>query len=94
MTANVVRALQNCGTHVDFIPAGYTSKLQVMDVGCNAPLKKYLREACAQWIEEVANMIPKQSVNRTIIMEWIVTVWSNISQETIVNTWQHIGIKK
>ena len=39
MMESVVRLLAECNTHVQYVPAGYTSKLQVMDVGVNAPFK-------------------------------------------------------
>jgi DDE superfamily endonuclease len=43
LTSAVVSAIHSCQTEVDFIPAGYTSKLQVMDVGLNCPFKDEYR---------------------------------------------------
>jgi hypothetical protein len=37
-------ALQQIGVEVDFIPAGYTPELQVLDKGVHKPFKQYLRE--------------------------------------------------
>ena len=39
MVESVVDALGSCGTDVEFIVGGYTSKLQVLDVGINRPFK-------------------------------------------------------
>ena len=43
MTAEVRDAIKKCSTHLEFIPGGYTSKLQVMDVGFNKPFKDNFR---------------------------------------------------
>ena len=37
--------INGCGTTIDYILGGYTSKLQVMDVGVNKPLMGYVRQA-------------------------------------------------
>lgn len=34
-TEKVLATIRACGTEIDFIPKGYTSKFQVMDVGIN-----------------------------------------------------------
>lgn len=34
-------AFSNCGTKCDFIPPGYTWKLQALDVGINRPFKAF-----------------------------------------------------
>jgi hypothetical protein len=36
--------LQQIGIEVDFIPAGYTPVLQLLDKGVHKPFKQYLRE--------------------------------------------------
>jgi hypothetical protein len=41
---NNAAALQTAGVEVDFILAGYTPTLQVMDKGLHKPFKQYLRE--------------------------------------------------
>ena len=50
MTKKVMAAIEDCGSAIDFIPAGYTSKLQTMDVGLNKPFKDYLREKYEEWM--------------------------------------------
>ena len=36
--------IQDCGTEVDFVVSGYTSKMKVLDVGVNKPFKCYTNE--------------------------------------------------
>jgi DDE superfamily endonuclease len=38
LMSNVCKAFADCRTEVDYIPGGYTSRLQVLDVGINIPL--------------------------------------------------------
>ena len=42
---STVSAIQDTSTRVDFIPAGYTNVLQVLDVGVNKDFKVHLRAA-------------------------------------------------
>ena len=44
MKHNNTFQLQQIGVEVDFIPAGYTPVLQVLDKGVHKPFKQYLRE--------------------------------------------------
>jgi hypothetical protein len=44
MTTDVRNAIAVCDTHLVLIPGGYTSKLQVMDVGFNKPFKNHYRD--------------------------------------------------
>ena len=53
LMATRLNAIIYCGAAVDFICGGYTSKLQVLDIGVNKPFKGYVRDAHANWI--VAN---------------------------------------
>ena len=34
--------LKNCGTEADYVLPGYTSRLQVLDVGVEKPFKDYM----------------------------------------------------
>ena len=47
MTSKVLQALSKLNTTVLFIPAGYTAKLQVLDIGINIPFK-----ICNRWLFE------------------------------------------
>jgi DDE superfamily endonuclease len=81
LTAQVNNALKQCNTEVEVIPAGYTSKLQPMDVGINKPFKDRLRNEYMFWMKD--NRIGKP--NREIVSPWIETAWNSISQQTFVN---------
>lgn len=50
LTSTVRRAFTDCNTEMDFIPGGYTSKLQVLDVGINKPFKNYLTHDFEDWL--------------------------------------------
>jgi hypothetical protein len=46
-----LNAIKDCGNAVDFICGGYTSKLQVLEVGLNKkPFKGFVRDAYEDWI--------------------------------------------
>ena len=82
-------AIKECGSAVDYILGGYTSKLQVMDVGVNKPFKGYVREA-------YENLMIGNSENRKVrredIVQWIQTGWEKVKLETITRTRNKIGI--
>ena len=44
MMSDCVRAIQGCGTEVDFIPGGYTGAVQVLDKGVNKPFKQFVEQ--------------------------------------------------
>ena len=43
LMASCSNQIKGCETTIDYILGGYTSKLQVMDVGVNKPFKGYVR---------------------------------------------------
>ena len=45
LMASCSNQTKGCGITIDYILGGYTSKLQVMDVGVNKPFKGYVRQA-------------------------------------------------
>ena len=82
-------AINECWSEVDYILGGYTSRLQVMDVGLNKPFKGYVREAYENF------MIGKpenRKVKREDIVQWIHTGWEKVKIEIITRTWNKIGI--
>lgn len=76
---------------IDYIPAGYTSKLQMLDVGVNAPFKKHLKEAYLSFRQQQPRDINVRP-DRDTVVEWIATSWNNITPANITNTWRKIGI--
>jgi len=88
LQGSCLNQLHSLGTEVDFILPGYTSKLQVLDVGVNKPFKGYVREQYECFMRGGQN----QKVTRLEIARWIADAWNQITQETIKNSWAHIGI--
>jgi hypothetical protein len=86
MTAKVKKAFHRCNTEVDYIPGGYTSKLQMLDVGVNKPFKDGIRDELEKWISSYETRKPERSK----ITEFISTSWANIKTSTIVNSWKHV----
>jgi hypothetical protein len=89
MTGPVLDAFALCGTHLDFIPAGYTSKLQPCDVGLNKPFKDNCRVEYEKFMVTAGE---NDKPTRLIVSGWIDNAWQAISATTIVNTWRKIGI--
>ena len=60
--------IKECATTIDYILGGYTSKLQVIDVGVNKPFKGYVRQAYENFM--IGN-IENRKVRREDIVQWI-----------------------
>ena len=80
--------IRSVGTEIDYIPAGYTSKLQVLDVGVNKPFKGYVRREYERFM--TANVDNKKP-SREEVAQWIKDAWYSITPSTITNTWSSIG---
>ena len=91
MTAEVREAIKKCGTHLEFIPGGYTSQLQVMDVGFNKPFKDQFRHQFVHYCR-THNMVPPKREN---VATWIQLSWEGLSVQRIAtNTWRRIGLPR
>ena len=88
LMATSLNAIKDCGTAVDFICGGYTSKLQVLDVGVNKPFKGFVRNAYEDWM--VAHPHGTK-VKWQDVAQWVWTAWLRVSQSTILNTWNAVG---
>jgi hypothetical protein len=89
MQHNNTFALQQISIEVDFIPAGYTPILQVLDKGVHKPFKQYLRE------ESIAFMVnnPEGAKPTQLdIAHWIRWSWDQVHHTAILKTWHSIGI--
>ena len=95
MQGSFVRAVNDLGTEVGFIPGGYTSFLQPCDVGINKPLKKRFDDLYMNWaIEKYKNLSSSDKLptpNRKEAVKWMIESWEEITEETIKKTYRHIG---
>ena len=88
MTHAVHKALTDCKTEAEFIPPGFTSKLQVMDVGLNKPFKDQI----CHLVESFLTRNPMDCApSRQDVSHWIATAWNNPPTEMKLNHWRHIG---
>jgi len=90
LTTHVQWSLAQCGTTVEFIPGGYTSKLQAMDVGINKPFKDHMRNFHEEYMGECAKEELSPKVCRPLVSQWIGKAWDSIPPLTFVKTWKHI----
>ena len=86
-----MKKISDLGRHVEFVPGGYTPKLQVMDVGINKPFNDRIRDEYDDWFlneSGFTTLIPK----RYHIAKWIHDAWDDIRPTFIANTWRKIGL--
>lgn len=88
LMTDCVNSIQDCGTEVDFVLGGYTSKLQALDVGINKPFKDYIKQCYEQFMMQ---NVEEKKVVRLDVAKWIREAWERVSFETIRNTWSSIG---
>jgi DDE superfamily endonuclease len=55
LTSKVGTVFVELNTEIEVIPGGYTSKLQVLDVGINKPLKTYCWYPFNTWMDSCTN---------------------------------------
>jgi len=83
-------------THLAVIPGGLTCQLQPLDVSVNKPLKGFMREECAKWIEAPTHHVtPAGRVKRPSISnvcKWVKNSWQQVKSETIVKSLKKCGI--
>ena len=85
----VLRTFADLNTEVDFVLAGRTSELQVLDVGINKPFKDYVKR---KYDDFIINKQPRERVTRLRMTQWIAEAWNEVKEETIFNTWTKVGI--
>lgn len=89
MTARVRDCFVDNKTETDYVPAGYTSKLQPLDVGVNGPFKAYIRQDVERYMVEHPE--EKVKVHRRNVAHWIADAWEKISRKIIINSWKKAG---
>lgn len=88
LCAPVLAKLAEHKTMVEVIPGGYTSKLQVLDVGVNRPFKDAIRLEHELFMVSSETRAPK----REDVAGWVKNAWDSITKETIINTWESIDM--
>jgi DDE superfamily endonuclease len=88
LTAKVKDTFEKCGTEVDYIPGGYTSKYQMLDVGVNRPFKNNTVNDFTQWMINTGSDKP----TRHDVSGSINNSWNKISVDNIKNSWRKVGI--
>ena len=86
MMGDVIRKVQDCKTEVDFIPAGYTGRLQVCDVSINKPFKNGMRNEYESWMSDVP--AGQEKVTRLLVATWCSNAWKAVTAESIINGWK------
>jgi DDE superfamily endonuclease len=89
MTSEVREAVSDCGAFLEFIPGGYTWRLQVMDVGVNKTFKDVVRDEHDAW-SLLTNFDAKPQ--REDVATWIKTAYDGIKPRTITKTWARVGL--
>jgi len=84
-----IATTQRAGVEVDFIPAGYTAYLQVLDKGVNKPFKQFIRDHSISWLQQAPQ---GAKPNRLDVTNWISNSWNQITAETITNTWNSLQL--
>jgi hypothetical protein len=83
-----LNAIQNTGTEVDFLSGGYTGCVQILDKGVNRPFKYYARE---EFENCMLTNFSSRHPTRGEVAYWFNTAWNKSTEETIKNTWKHVG---
>jgi hypothetical protein len=84
-TAKVRDMFNKCNTEIDYIPEGYTSRLQMMDVGVNKPFKVYIRNEFDDWL--IANAGNRTKPTRQMVANWIKSAYDHVTDATFTNSW-------
>ena len=80
------------GFQIDVIPAGNTSKCQILDVGVNKPFAAAVQTLYYEWLRTHPDMAAAKPT-RALVARWVKAAWATITPDTIVNTVTHIGFK-
>ena len=90
-TGTVLRAIQELGVQVEFIPPGCTGMVQPVDVGYNKPLKAHFRAQYRDWVMEQDPNLPVQCPDRQQVATWILAAEQAVTDEVVRNAWRKTG---
>lgn len=95
LCSEFVKAANKLGVDIDYIPAGYTCVLQPVDVGVNAPFKRFMRDHHHNWCTKEYPNRPSTAKfptpGREDVLQWIERSFEMVRADTIVKTFVHIG---
>jgi DDE superfamily endonuclease len=91
-TATVRKYFVECTTEVDLFPAGYTSKLQPMDVGLNRRFKGYVSDNSSCTNFRIVNRNKKQTKQDVAV--WSSSGWNQMSEQIELNSYCGSGYIK
>ena len=91
MTTEVRAAVVDCGVFLEFIPGGYTWRLQVLDVGINKPFKNHLRDSYDTWFSGNDYDAKPQ---RSDVATWVKDAMNAVEKSTIKRTWKRVGVEE
>lgn len=87
---DVINMINRTGTKVEFLPPNMTGKLQLMDVGYNAPFKARFNALREVWLKEDPGNVSVK-VSRKQVSDWVEKAWYEIPRETAKNTLVSMG---
>lgn len=87
LTQNIRKAFDNLHTEIDFIPGGYTCKLQVLDVGINKPFKVHIYKNFDNWMIQQDQQQACRPL-RQDVTHWITRSWNAIPVSILINSWR------
>ena len=90
--------IESLNTILEWIPGGYTWKLQPLDVGVNKPFKDHMRQEYDDfmWDQYDTPDAERKKVERINVGFWVNKVWyddEKITKETIQKSFKRCGIK-
>jgi DDE superfamily endonuclease len=86
MTFKVREAFSRYNTEIDYVLEGFTSRLQVMDVGVNIPFKGYIRGEFDDWLVATSGKRIKPTLQ--VVSNWIKKAFESVSKTTLDNSWR------
>lgn len=96
--ASFIENINTLGTSVEYIPGGYTCVVQPCDVGVMKSLKGGVRKGYMEWASKNYTNLSDSSKlpypDRKDIAVWLAQSWSQISEDCIYDTFDHIGLVK
>src|SRR5690348_6156730 len=92
LMGSVRDAANAIGCQVDLVPAGYTAKCQILDVGVNKPFAAAVQCQFYEWLRN-SDDIGKAKPMRTQVAQWVHSAWASITPQSILNTITNIAFK-